>query len=441
MGSKISCGEIEQDFSYILYSIIFNILYDCLYGFNYNQSFKDIVLFKNNLSEQKLVRYFFNYLAIAVVGSVVYHKFSVEHQLSESSKGLIYYNAEDEMRSDEVTKSAIIVYILWIIEEQLIELMRHILKDLDFWMLELLFVALLTSRILKYKIYAHQKLAIFICLFPLILKLIVIGLSFKDKDNIYEGNLPILYTEKPLILITLVLYILLFFIRAYVNTKLKWLIEKKYIPVSKILMNYGIFGTGIISVYLFITTLATCGKYPYYNDVIKDDITNPKLYKYFCKVKKRYNNETYYYYIDNIIIYFQWNCWWEELSTIILGMIAFVSLQYCSILVIKNLSPSHLIFSFPIYYFFQKLISASYTMFATNHFFIEKYYKDVKMAKYFLDSLGDIIAFIGFLIYLEIIILKFNNYDYNIKKCIIERSNQEIIDNEEEEEEEDSSTN
>lgn len=434
MGSKLSCGEIEQDFSYVLYTIIFNLLYDGLYGFNYNLSFEDIAIFKSNLSEQKLVRYFFNYLATSVVGSVVYHKFSVEHQLSESSKGLIYYNAEDEMRSDEVTRSAIIVYILWIIEEQLIELMRHILKDLDFWMLELLFVALLTSRILKYKIYAHQKLAIFISLFPLILKLIVIGLSFYDKKTPYEGNLPILYTEKPLILITLALYILLFFIRAYVNTKLKWLIEKKYIPVSKILMNYGLFGTCLISVYLLISTLATCGKY-------SDNNKNPELYKYFCKVKKKYNNETYYYYIDNIIVYFHWNNWWEELSTIILGMIVFVSLQYCSILVIKHLSPSHLIFSFPIYYFFQKLISATYTMFKTQNYFVKEEFNDTKIAKYFLDSIGDIIAFIGFLIYLEIIILNFNNYDYNIKKFIIERSKQEVIDNEEEEEEEDSSTN
>ena len=440
MGSKLSCGEIEQDFSYVLYTIIFNLLYDGLYGFNYNLSFEDIAIFKSNLSEQKLVRYFFNYLATSVVGSVVYHKFSVEHQLSESSKGLIYYNAEDEMRSDEVTRSAIIVYILWIIEEQLIELMRHILKDLDFWMLELLFVALLTSRILKYKIYAHQKLAIFISLFPLILKLIVIGLSFYDKKSDYEGKLPILYTEKPLILTTLALYILLFFIRAYVNTKLKWLIEKKYIPVSKILMNYGLFGTCLISVYLLIATLATCGKY--YNDE-KDtkNPKNPKIYKYFCKVKKRYNNETYYYYIDNIIVYFHWNIWWEELSTIILGMIVFVSLQYCSILVIKHLSPSHLIFSFPIYYFFQKLISATYTMFKTHNYFVKEYINNTKIAKYFLDSIGDIIAFIGFLIYLEIIILNFNNYDYNIKKFIIERSKQEVIDNEEEEEEEDSSTN
>ena len=440
MGSKISCGEIEQDFSYILYKIICNLLYDCIYGFNYNQSFKDIVFFKNNLSEQKLVRYFFNYLAITVVGSVIYYKFSVEHQLSESSKGLIYYNAEDEMRSDEVTRSAIIVYILWIIEEQLIELMHHILKDLDFWMLELLFVALLTSRILKYKIYAHQKLAIFICLFPLILKLIVIGLSFtnQDKDSLYEGNLPILYTEKPLILITLAFYILLFFIRAYVNTKLKWLIEKKYIPVSKLLMNYGLFGTCLISIYLLIATLATCGKYS--ND--ENNIKDPKLYKYFCKVKKRYKNETYYYYyIDNIIVYFNWNVWWKELLAIILGMIVFVFLQYYSILVIKNLSPSHLIFSFPIYYFFQKLTGATYTMFVTQSYFVEEDITKIKIAKYFLDSLGDIIAFIGFLIYLEIIILNFNNYDYNIKKCIIERSNQELCDNEEEEEEEDSSTN
>ena len=77
-------------------------------------------------------------------------------------------------------------------------------------MLELLFVSILTSKILKYKIYAHQKLTIFICLIPLILKIIVIPLSFFDKDNIYEGDLKILYTQNPICLLAFILYNALF---------------------------------------------------------------------------------------------------------------------------------------------------------------------------------------------------------------------------------------
>ena len=140
MGSKISCGEIEQDFSYILYTIIFNLLYDLVYGFNYNLSFEDVILFNNKLSIHKLVRYFFNYASLAIFNAIVYCKSSKQHELgNDSSKGLIYYNAEEEMKSNEVTKTMIRVILLWILEEHSIAIMHKVLKDLDFWMIELLF--------------------------------------------------------------------------------------------------------------------------------------------------------------------------------------------------------------------------------------------------------------------------------------------------------------
>ena len=45
-----------------------------------------------------------------------------------------------------------------------------------------------------------------------------------------------------------------------------------------------------------------------------------------------------------------------------------------------------------------------------------------KYIKYFLDITGDVFSVLGFLIYLEIIVLKFCKYDYNTKKNIMRRS-------------------
>ena len=58
---------------------------------------------------------------------------------------------------------------------------------------------------------------------------------------------------------------------------------------------------------------------------------------------------------------------------------------------------------------------------------IFKYYDKVKIIKLILDVIGDIFAFIAFLIYLEIIILNFNKFDYNIKINIDKRT---ILDEE-----------
>lgn len=68
--------------------------------------------------------------------------------------------------------------------------------------------------------------------------------------------------------------------------------------------------------------------------------------------------------------------------------------------------------------------------------------------KFCLDLSGDLFSFIGFLMYLEIIELKFGNYDYNLKVNIIKRGiidsfgkNKSIINEEEEKESENESGN
>ena len=50
--------------------------------------------------------------------------------------------------------------------------------------------------------------------FSLVLKIISIGISFGDKNCLYEGNLPILYANKPFALIEIIIYIPLIYLRS-----------------------------------------------------------------------------------------------------------------------------------------------------------------------------------------------------------------------------------
>ena len=91
---------------------------------------------------------------------------------------------------------------------------------------------------------------------------------------------------------------------------------------------------------------------------------------------------------------------------------------------IKILSPVHVIFSFPLQFFFEKLIMASATMILDYSLFSED--NPAKIAKMILNFAGDIFAIISFLIYLELIVLNFNNYNQDIKENIKERAIKDI---------------
>ena len=102
--------------------------------------------------------------------------------------------------------------------------------------------------------------------------------------------------------------------------------------------------------------------------------------------------------------------------------------KYYSLKIINFLSPIYVIFSIPIRFLFEKLISSLYTLYTKKNKIIETRDK-YKIIKLILDTSGDIVPIIGFLIYLGIIVLKCNKFDLDINPKIIERGINEI-DNE-----------
>ena len=112
----------------------------------------------------------------------------------------------------------------------------------DYWMFELLFICLITSKLFKIEIYSHQKIGIFICsIISLILgsiRFIILCIYFKDKENYSYFNIK----YKWFIPISIFIYLFIINSTSYIYTKLKIYMDLKFISAIKLLILYGIIG-------------------------------------------------------------------------------------------------------------------------------------------------------------------------------------------------------
>jgi hypothetical protein len=230
-----------------------------------------------------------------------------------------------------------------------------------------------------------------------------------------------------------------------------------------LLIFYGLIGTISCALITVISTFIKCN-----NNIKEFEISD-----YICKIPyqgidKKFNTSGKY--LENFFFYFKTfkgeinNKYnkreiLNEIFIIIAGIVTFFFVKYFSVLVIKHLTPVHLIFSYPIFYFFQKMLLVIYN-YAKKEFYNHSKIKYIK-EKFVLDISSDFFSFFGFLIYLEMIELKCRQFDYNVKKNITRRSfgesygiherkkknpvvnnrNDSNLENEEEEEEEEDESN
>ena len=299
MKKYISIGKFRKSFIYIILSVVFLILKDSLYGFNYLNSLKDIRIFNSNtqilFSRHILIHNTFNYFG-AIIIAFFFHRY--EKKSSENENNLLLSRTSSNKSSniilihkrndkDFTTKKSFIIFLFilfWIIEELSIELYTYILKDLDFWMLELLIITLFHKKMFKIEIYIHQKMAILINIIPCLLKIIAIILGFHNDLSKYN----ILYKIKPLLIpIGIILFFILITLRSYINSKIKWYMDLKYISPNKLLMYYGTIGTLISLIICIISTFNKC--------IIKNETS---FTNYICRIV---SNEDQY--IENFSIF------------------------------------------------------------------------------------------------------------------------------------------
>ena len=171
MGKFISFGKLNKYSIYILVSVVFLICNKVLYGYNHNNSFYEVKLFNNYaFSKHILIHYIFSYFGTFLLGIIFYkihiyknkssNKDSKVNRKSNSQIELIYNRKNLFYNSDNLHLHILLIIFLWVVEEHLIDIYSNVLKDLDFWMIELLIISYINYKAFNIKPYAHQYLVL-----------------------------------------------------------------------------------------------------------------------------------------------------------------------------------------------------------------------------------------------------------------------------------------
>ena len=186
MGKYISCGKISKFDKYILISIFFGILAFFAYGYNYNNSFQNLRIdftdTQTKLFEFKLIQKMYCFIATFFFSLITY-KFEskVDNKyISTKSKNLPeqYYSS-----TKLYLISLFVTFLLVFIDFAKVKYLE-LLKDLDFWMIELIIINYFNIKMFNIKLYKHQMFSIVFTVIPCILKIITIILSFIDLSDI-----------------------------------------------------------------------------------------------------------------------------------------------------------------------------------------------------------------------------------------------------------------
>ena len=423
--SVISFGEVNKSLLFILFMSISMVFNQYLYGFTYIECFYDMNIYrslyqaivgsnKEDFPHHRIFDPLFSYLGVIALSLFIpkekvkkrekNEEIKEEESSETSSKGIDSNNhlpklIHNELKNYLNNRGGIIIFILililWIIEENLVLIYVDIFQDLDFWFFELIFISIIFSNHFIFKIYSHQKLSMALSIgVGSILKIYNISISLISEDEK-------IYKKYPLVFFFVILYFLIILARSYVNTQIKVFMDLKFITHRTLLMSYGLTGASLCFIAGIIMSFVPCSD-------------NKAIEAFVCKVK--YNDNIYY---DEIHSYIESSKNMSaRLIIIVLGIISFFCNKFFYTLIIKNYTPIHVIFSFPMQFFIEKTFLLIFTaIFFRSHLFSE----ENQLEKFLLDISGDIASIIGFLIYLEIIELNFCKLNYNLKKNIISR--------------------
>ena len=165
----ITCGKMnrtkKKTFLILFAIILFFLLNDSIFGFNYSNIFSEINMCNSFIGDDskrhKLIEASFNYLGICIFASVLYllEKFIIRNKTNNIQKNrmkrmLIYYNSKSLSKKNIFY--LLILVIIWVVGENLIIFFGELFKDLDFWFLELIFLSVMLNFLFGVPIYKHH---------------------------------------------------------------------------------------------------------------------------------------------------------------------------------------------------------------------------------------------------------------------------------------------
>ena len=279
----------------------------------------------------------------------------------------------------------------------------------NIWTFTIIFILFFMKKYFVIEIFKHQKYSMFFVIgFCSILLILSTFFPYNasseynsyQKVNEITGNY---FTFIPILIIFISFTAMTSFFIVYS----KVLMEVEMFPPYLLILLTGITGLILNIIVLIITSCSPCTMDNFLKSiciVVKEDkFYYDNILIYFSNLKSRYiNNETR-------------SDFFLEIFLVIPLYLIFSFLEFvCQIFSIYYLNPNYILIKEPIYFGTLRLIFLFYN--------INNLSPVLYLSQFFLLEFAEIFAFLGYLVYLEIIELKFCGLDTNIKRKIINRN-------------------
>ena len=438
MGFYINCGKYHKNYKYVILTGIFmTSKYYIPHLLIAIFSTKEIINeYTASLFDHEYIMDNFR-LFVMMIFSIIFYIYEKKSSKSESNFeksdnlnssnssnsdkgcfGVIKDNDEKKKKLNETKNysnlNIIIIVIICLITEFFTEIISY-LSLFTYWMVILLIISYINTKMFKREIYTHHKIAIYFSfIVAFIFQLTSFILSMKSEEEI-NSNIYKQYLDLWFLPIGLIIHFVYVSLNSYIYSKMKWLMDSKYISLGKLFMIYSIAG--------FIFNIIVC--------VILTNIKcNGKTAEFYCEIKDEDDSylENFDLFYENLIVIYE-NFKEDFIYVIIIAFVDMVTYSlyiFFFLSILKNLAPEYFFFLGSITGVFSQIIMMINNKISKGYF-IANEEKDFKLLlpKFLLNIIGNSLAVIGFLVYLEIIELNFCNLDYNIRRKIMERS---IID-------------
>ena len=358
------------------------------------------------LKPHKLIRVLYGYISFIIFGVLFYY---ISERLKNNKKrGNQNLPTQQKFLVNTIKISKRVKIEIFVIcgLYTLIKVLRKIagfygIGDLDFWIFNIVFISLFMYYYFRIHIYKHHKYSL---LFIFISNLCLLFIAAAIKKN----NKPTIFKEHGWkCLFIILMYIIFSLVSSFSKVASKKLMDINYLSPYRLIFFIGVIGVLFTLITLIFTSNISC---------------NPK----YCKVKK-YDKQanTTYNYLDSIPLYFSdlkdvvdkknYKDFFIEIFIVIpLYLIANFGEFTFEILIILYLNPNYVLISDCLYFGTTKLI--------------EYIFKgDYSTGKFCVEYIAEILSLLGYMIYLEIIELKFCDLDKDLRKNITERSITESV--------------
>ena len=437
--SIIGFGKFYRLYLYIFYYAFCSCGYDILLNFASHRYESEIGLFGYNplLNSHNLVKRIYKNLGFLIFSYILYFWFKKKNYKKTlfidknniQSFELIYEEPNISKNANDRRLLIIIGMIFGIILELYNISCEFGFQDFDLWIFNLIFILMFMKKFYKINIYSHQIFSLAINFLVNLILLIII--MFINEENNSLGLIEKIFHHKLYCILIIGFFIFCSIMNSYGFTKARTLIEYNYILPYKIIFLTGFFGLLIVSILLIFTSLYNC-EFKSNKDCQNDDnygvcnvctvydldknITNITNFSdfyfdnfplYFSNLKNKFNNEKYEFFSEIIII------------TPLFAILNYLRFLF-ELLIAFYLNPFYILIGDNLKFILKYLIKFIAFNSRINDDKPEK-------TRLILSFVVQVVSCIFYLIFLEIIELRFCGLDKNLKKKMEERGQLEAI--------------